>query len=160
MARDYLNIRLSYEAKYWIEQLQECKQQELDKHINDGLIENIENEIIEKKADLLEGVSVTTILKVSSSSIVEAAFKKTEKNSIAEWHEIMEKTPIATKNIDYQKEIGTLTPRLYLDTNIIEGLENYRITFKTEKNIRSLKMSYIIKCVVYAYYAEIFNDLH
>ncbi|MCO4851780.1 hypothetical protein [Bacillus vallismortis] len=158
MSREYLNIRLSYEAKYWIEKLQEYKQQKLDKYINDGLIADIENEVIENHSKILDGVSLTIILKVSTSSIVEVAFNKTKHYALEKWRQIIEKLEKPNNEIDYQKEIGTLTPRLYLDTNIIQGLEQYRIDFKSQKNIRSLKMSFIIKCVVYAYYLEVFNN--
>lgn len=158
VAKDYLNVRLSYEAKFWIEKLQEYKQQELDNHMNNGLIEDIENIVIENHLEKLDGVSVTIILKVSSSSIVEVAFKKTENYSLKEWQQVIEKLEKENNLVYYQKDIGTLTPRLYLDEKIIKGLEHYRIAFKTEKNIRSLKMSYVIKCIVYAYYLEVFED--
>ncbi|WP_342493343.1 hypothetical protein [Bacillus sp. FSL W7-1346] len=153
-----MNIRLSYEAKYWIEKLQEYKQQKLDKYINDGLIADIENEVIENHSEILDGVSLTIILKVSTSSIVEVAFNKTKHYTLEKWRQIIEKLEKPNNEIDYQKEIGTLTPRLYLDTHIIQGLGQYRIDFKSQKNIRSLKMSFIIKCVVYAYYLEVFNN--
>lgn len=42
MAREYFNVRLSYEAKYWLELLQEIKQQELNKRMDNGLVEDIE----------------------------------------------------------------------------------------------------------------------
>lgn len=56
------------------------------------------------------------------------------------------------KEIDFKKKIGTLTSRFYLDTNIIKGFEGYCITFMADKNIRSVKLSYVIECVIHAYY--------
>ncbi|KEH89735.1 hypothetical protein Z967_06610 [Clostridium novyi A str. 4540] len=155
MAREYLNVRLSYEAKYWLEQLQEYKQQELNKRIDNGLVEDIEKKIFEEFS--LDGVSTTIILKVSASSIIEDAFRSTKTYSIEKWKKVNSKLIDTEKEIDFKKKIGTLTPRFYLDTNIIKGLEKYCITFMTEKNIRSVKLSYVIKCVIHAYYLEIKN---
>lgn len=154
MAREYINVRLSYEAKYWLEQLQELKQQELNKRIDDGLVEDIEKKVFEEFS--LDGVSTTIILKVSASSIIEDAFRRTEKYSIEQWKRVNEKLVYTEKKIDFHKKIGTLTPRFYLDRNIIKGLEEYCLTFMTEKNIRSVKLSYVIKCVIHAYYLELF----
>ena len=153
MAREYLNVRLSYEAKYWLELLQEIKQQELNKRIDNGLVEDIEKKVFEEF--LLDGVSTTIILKVSASSIIEDAFRSTEMYSVEKWKKINEKLIDTEKEIDFKKKIGTLTPRFYLDTNIIKGLEEYCITFMTDKNIRSVKLSYVIKCVIHAYYLEL-----
>lgn len=155
MSREYINVRLSYEAKYWIEQLQELKQQELNRRIDEGLVEDIEKKVFEEFS--LDGVSTTIILKVSASSIIEDAFRRTEKYSLEQWKKVNNKLRDTEKEIDSQKKIGTLTPRFYLGTSIIKGLEGYCITFMTEKNIRSVKLSYVIKCVVHAYYLELKN---
>lgn len=155
MTREYLNVRLSYEAKYWLEELQELKQKELNGHIDKGLVEKIEKKVFEQFS--LDGVSTTIILKVSASSIIEAAFRRTEMYSHEQWKKVNDKLGDTEKKIDFNKEIGTLTPRFYLDTNIIKGLEGYCITFMTEKNIRSVKLSYVIKCVIHAYYLELKN---
>ena len=156
MAREYLNIRLAYEAKYWIEYLQELKQQELNRRIDDGLVEDIEKKVFEEFQ--LDGVSTTIILKVSASSIIEDAFRTTENYSIEQWKKVNNKLGDTEKEINFQKKIGTLTPRFYLDTNIIKGLEGYCISFMTENNIRSVKLSYVIKCVIHAYYLELKNS--
>ncbi|HAT4093904.1 TPA: hypothetical protein I9Z34_002422 [Clostridium perfringens] len=156
MARDYLNVRLSYEAKYWLEQLQEFKQQELNRRIDNGLVEDIEKKVLEEFS--LDGVSTTIILKVSASSIIEDAFRSTEMYSAEKWKKINDKLVETEKEIDFKKKIGTLTPRFYLETDIIKGLEGYCITFMTDKNIRSVKLSYVIKCVIHAYYLQVKNN--
>lgn len=107
---------------------------------------------------LLDGVSTTIILKVSASSIIEDPFRSTEMYSVEKWKKVNDKLVDTEKEIDFKKKIGTLTPHFYLDTNIIKGLEGYCITFMTDKNIRSVKLSYIIKCVIYAYYLEVKNN--
>lgn len=49
------------------------------------------------------------------------------------------------KNCDFQSET-TVTPRLYLDENILEGLEQYGYKFKTNEKGKSLpRLSHIIK---------------
>ncbi|EHD91195.1 hypothetical protein SPAR34_1935 [Streptococcus pneumoniae GA13856] len=53
-------------------------------------------------------------------------------------------------------EIGTLTPRLYLDNNIISELEKYQFLFKSDDMIRQVRMSYVIKMVAFAYYKKLF----
>ncbi|MBU3197629.1 hypothetical protein KPL26_13375 [Clostridium algidicarnis] len=156
MTREYLNVRLAYEAKYWIEKLQERKQQDLNRRIDDGLVEDIEKRVFEEFS--LDGVSTTIILKVSASSIIEDAFRRTEMYSPEQWKKVNDKLVDTEKGIDFHKKIGTLTPRFYLDTNIIKGLEEYCITFMTENNIRSVKLSYVIKCVIHAYYLELENN--
>lgn len=155
MARDYLNVRLAYETKYWLEELQEIKQQELNRRINEGLIEDIENKIYDEYS--LNGISTTIILKVSASSIIEDAFNRTKMYSIEQWRVANSKLTYTEKEIDFKKTIGTLTPRLYLDINIIKGLESYCTMFMTEKNIRSVKLSYVIKCVIHAYLIDLKN---
>ena len=55
------------------------------------------------------------------------------------------------KNCDFQSET-TVTPRLYLDENILDGLEQYRYKFKINEKGKSLpRLSYIIKLVVFAF---------
>ncbi len=63
--------------------------------------------------------------------------------------------PIDNKNVI---DIGSLTPKLYLRKDVIDGLKNYSTLFMSEQNLRPLKISYIIKYVVYAYYKEFFKE--
>ncbi|EUJ37943.1 hypothetical protein BTHER_03639 [Brochothrix thermosphacta DSM 20171 = FSL F6-1036] len=42
MARDYMSIRLSYEAKFWLEKLQSHVQQVLDKSIDEKEVDDME----------------------------------------------------------------------------------------------------------------------
>ncbi|MGX7048777.1 hypothetical protein RU86_GL002140 [Lactococcus piscium] len=156
MARDYMSIRLSYEAKFWLEKLQGHVQQVLDKSIDEKEIDDMEiilKEYLEKISDSLGGVSITNILKVSASSIIEKAYYYTENYSLEKWLEIDEL--VRNSKINSNLEVGTLTPRLYLDKEVINGLEQYRYDFKKDNMVRVVKMSYVIKNVLYAYHLEI-----
>lgn len=159
MSREYISIRLSYEAKFWLEKLQSHIQENLDKTIHENEIEEMEKilkQYLEKKSDSLGGVSITNILKVSASSIIEKAYYYTSNYSTEKWLEI-DKLAQNSK-VESNLEIGTLTPRLYLDKEVINGLEKYRYDFKKEKMVRVAKMSYVIKNVLYAYQREIFGE--
>lgn len=108
---------------------------------------------MKKISDPLGGVSITNILKVSASSIIEKAYYYTENYSLEKWLEIDEL--VQNSKINSNLEVGTLTPRLYLDKEVINGLEQYRYDFKKENMVRVVKMSYVIKNVLYAYHLEI-----
>lgn len=48
---------------------------------------------------------------------------------------------------------STVTPRLFLDETVLEGLEEYRYHFKSDEPGKRLpRLSYIIKLVVFAFY--------
>ncbi|HGS1449547.1 TPA: hypothetical protein ACL8DX_002002, partial [Streptococcus pneumoniae] len=115
MSRTYINIRLAYETKYWLECIQEEVQKKLDALINEQDIEELESIItnkLEKKDSLLGAVSITTFFKVSSSSVIEKAYNETKNYTTSEWREIARQMNLA--KVKQNMEIGTLTPRLYL----------------------------------------------
>lgn len=149
-------MRLSYEAKYLILIIQKELETNLETNLNNSLITKIEDSILNSFEYELEGVSTTIILKVSSSSIIETAFLKTKHLTLEQWMNLLEnEIPIDNKNII---DIGSLTPKLYLRKDVIDGLKNYSTLFMSEQNLRPLKISYIIKYVVYAYYKEFFKE--
>ncbi|HGS0482872.1 TPA: hypothetical protein ACL8EB_002000, partial [Streptococcus pneumoniae] len=157
MSRTYINIRLAYETKYWLECIQEEVQKKLDALINEQDIEELESIItnkLEKKDSLLGAVSITTFFKVSSSSVIEKAYNETKNYTTSEWREIARQMNLA--KVKQNMEIGTLTPRLYLDNNIISELEKYQFLFKSDDMIRQVRMSYVIKMVAFAYYKKLF----
>lgn len=153
MSREYLSIRLSYEAKVWLLKLQVHVQETLDACIHESEnndMENLLKQYLKSIADTLAGVSVTNILKVSASSIIEEAYNYTIDYSLTKWQKTI--TKMDNCKVDPNLEIGTLTPRLYLKSDVIEGLEGYQHTFKKENMVRNAKLSYVIKVVLYAYY--------
>lgn len=158
MARQYMNIRLSYEAKLCIEEIQRKIQEKMTDKITTDEIDEVETMVKKylKTIDpILAGVSITNILKVSTSSIIEEAYYQTEKYTPQEWLKIDELVRKAEFKSDI--EVGSLTPKLYLNTDVIEGLQQYQKDFMKESMVRVVKMSYVIKNVVYAYFLQIRN---
>ena len=157
MNRTYMNIRLAYEAKYWLECIQAEVQKDLDSSIEEEDMEEIERLIMEKleqKNALLGAVSITTFFKVSSSSVIEKAFQETKNYTQSEWIDLARQMKVTPVKQDM--EIGTLTPRLYLKNNIISELEKYQTLFKSDDMVRQVRMSYVIKLLVFAYYKKLF----
>jgi len=160
MARTYMSVRLSYEAKYWLEVLQASIQEELDQQINDSDMENIEliiRDYLENKQDILSGVSITTIFKVSASSVIEKAYEQTKNYSAKQWENVLTSLQENVRNIPKDKAVGTLAPRLYLDEEVVSGLEKYQKEFMLKDMVRVARMSYVLKLVIYAYYLEIYK---
>ncbi|MDT2782832.1 hypothetical protein P7H41_12860 [Vagococcus fluvialis] len=158
MTRQYMNVRLSYEAKYCIEKIQTKIQNELDLAISANDLDEIEqltrNYLINKDP-ILSSVSITNILKVSSSSIVEEACNFTWNYSLKDWEhiEIKMNNYIFKENLD----VGTLTPRLYLDEKTQQRIQEYQKTFMKDSMVRVVKNSYVIKLIVFAYFLHIFK---
>ncbi|MDL4842007.1 hypothetical protein [Aquibacillus rhizosphaerae] len=158
MARQYMNIRLSYEAKLYIEEIQGMIQEKMTDKITPNIIDEIEKKVKDylKPIDpILAGVSITNILKVSTSSIIEEAYYQTQNYTYQEWLKIDE----LLRKDDFKTDIdvGSLTPKLYLNTDVIEGLQKKQREFMKENMVRPAKMSYVIKKVVYAYYIKLEN---
>ncbi|HEU7493628.1 TPA: hypothetical protein VV811_001989, partial [Streptococcus pneumoniae] len=82
------------------------------------------------------------------------AYNETKNYTTSEWREIARQMNLA--KVKQNMEIGTLTPRLYLDNNIISELEKYQFLFKSDDMIRQVRMSYVIKMVAFAYYKKLF----
>ncbi|ANZ99532.1 hypothetical protein BFC22_05250 [Carnobacterium divergens] len=158
MARAYMSIRLSYEAKYWLEKLQGITQEQLYEQINNEDLKTIESNIkgyLESKNENLGGVSITTIFKVSASSIIEKAYEHTKDYTPLQWIQIEQSISDEIQKIPKNKDVGTLAPRLYLKNEIISGLEKYQKDFMHEDMVRVVKMSYVLKIVICAYYISI-----
>ncbi|HFU3942660.1 hypothetical protein [Streptococcus equi] len=157
MSRNYMNIRLAYETKFWLECLQEEVQKVLDSSIEEEDMKEFECLImreLEQKNALLGAVSITTFFKVSSSSVIEKAYQETKNYTQSEWAELARQ--MKTTKVQQDMKIGTLTPRLYLEDSIIAELEKYQILFKSEEMVRQVRMSYVLKLLVFAYYKKIF----
>ncbi|QGH03933.1 hypothetical protein EA458_05110 [Streptococcus dysgalactiae subsp. dysgalactiae] len=152
-----MTLRFKDNIKYWLECLQEEVQTTLDSSINEYDMKKFEQLIVDKleeKASLLGAVSITTFFKVSSSSVIEKAFRETRGYSQSEWAELANQMKVT--KVKQDMEIGTLTPRLYLQNDIISELEKYQTLFKSDDMVRQVRMSYVIKLVTFAYYNKIF----
>lgn len=153
MSRQYVNIRLSYEAKLCIEKIQSLVQVRLNEQIAASQLEEIENNVknyLRAKDPILANVSITNVLKVSTSSIIEEAYNATHGK---EWLTIAEE--LEREKFESDIKVGSLTPKLYLDEEIIQGLKAYQEEFMKPGMVRVAKLSYVIKLVVYAYAKEL-----
>lgn len=158
MSRTYMSIRLSYEAKYWLERLQVIITDQLNEQISKEDLDVIESNIkqyLENKNDNLGAISITTIFKVSSSSIIEKAYQETKDYLPEQWTQVEQSISEGIRRIPKNKDVGTLAPRLYLEDKIISGLEQYQKDFMHPDMVRQTKLSYVLKLVIYAYYTSV-----
>ncbi|WP_050274512.1 hypothetical protein [Streptococcus pneumoniae] len=141
--RIYKSVRLASIVNVWVDDLVNLKQIELENE--EGLAERAETSLLDT-FPVLNGVSRNISFKVSFSSIVEMCYRNTANYTKNEWEVLaneMEKQ-------NYKMETSTTTPKLYLDNEIWNGLESYQRKLMGENNRRILRLSYIIKLVIFA----------
>lgn len=158
MSRSYMSVRLSYDAKYCIDVIQASIQHELDKNINETDLSYIEkkiNDYLENKNDILGGVSISTLFKVTVSSVIEKAFYYSKDFTVEQWEAVRVSYIENSDEIPKDKNVGNLALRLYLDDEIISRFERYQKDFMLEDMVRIARMSYVIKLVVYAYFKQL-----
>lgn len=150
MGKTYKTVRLAYEAKVWINELISKRNEELQAAIRDDITIELEEELFDRHKDLLNGVSVNVVLKVTNGSVIEQAVRETKEYSLQKWQEISRKMEKEIKEIK-DTPVDEVTPRLYLNTDILEELENLRI--KLKPNGQGLpRLSYVMKLAVFALY--------
>ena len=141
--RIYKSVRLASIVNVWVDDLVNLKQIELENE--EGLVERAETSLLET-FPVLNGVSRNISFKVSFSSIVEMCYRITSDFSKNEWDIIAKEM----EKQNYKIETSTTTPKLYLDDEIWNGLESYQRKLMGENNRRILRLSYIIKLVIFA----------
>ncbi|GET13822.1 hypothetical protein SN4111_00840 [Ligilactobacillus agilis] len=157
MSKIYKTVRLAYSAKVWIDHLIVCRERELKEEIKNGLLDKLETDIQNNYSEILDGISINVILKVSAGSVIEQAYRfcKTRNFTDDEWEEIQTRMDKTVVKENFQNE-NTVTPRIFLERNVLEGLEELRYKFKrNEPGKRLPKLSYIIKLVVFAFYSQL-----
>ena len=95
------------------------------------------------------------ILKASASSVLEEAFERTKSLSIEEWHKLDNEMKQSISAIPKDKDVGTLSVRFFLENSIISSLESYQKEFMTSEMVRQVRLSYVLKLIIFAYYKEI-----
>ena len=151
--RIYKSVRLASITSIWVNELIYLKEKQLEESIKNGLVNEAEK-ILLKQFPLLNGVSRNITFKVSFSSIVEMCYRDTADYSIEKWDALskeIENSKALIKNID---TTDTTTPKLYLDEEVWSGLEEYQRKFMNEENKRVLRLSYVIKLVIFAGYKK------
>ncbi|HET0715421.1 TPA: hypothetical protein VQK47_000970 [Streptococcus pneumoniae] len=142
--RIYKSVRLASIVNAYVDDLVNLKQIELENE--EGLAERAETSLLDT-FPVLNGVSRNISFKVSFSSIVEMCYRNTANYTKNEW-EVLAKE---MEKQNYKIETSTTTtPKLYLDAEIWNGLESYQRKLMGENNRRILRLSYIIKLVIFA----------
>ncbi|PKE10055.1 hypothetical protein [Macrococcoides caseolyticum] len=160
MTRKYLSVRLAYETKYCAEFISQKVQEQLDILVGDKENKDMETNIREyliSRDDVLANTAITLVLKTGISTVIEQAFYQTANNSYKDWMEIED---LFNKYMDEKKiptdiDVGTLSPRLYLEEDVIQGLERYQYEFKKPSMVRVYRLSNVIKLVIFASYLKI-----
>lgn len=144
--RIYKSVRLASVTSMWADELISLKQQQLDKEMQNGLLEHAESELL-KDFPFLNGISRNITFKVSFSSVVELCYRITEDYSMDDWETI-------SKQMEQFKDTSdndtSNTPKLYLEESVWHGLEHYQRLLMSEDNKRILRLSYILKLVLFA----------
>ena len=144
--RIYKSVRLASVTTVWVDELINWKQKQLEEETSQGLIEKAENNLL-RDFPVLNGISRYISFKVSFSSIVEMCYRNTTDYDREAWDRLAQEMDKLSFKID--SEVST-TPKLYLDDEIWNGLESYQRKLMGENNRRILRLSYIIKLVIFA----------
>ena len=75
MARINKTVRLAHETKLWIDELVSIKELELREELSNGLISKLEESLFNTNEEILNGVSCNVVLKVTSGSVIEQAYR-------------------------------------------------------------------------------------
>ena len=136
MVRVYKTVRLAYEAKVWIDELIQKKERKIKELSQDNFLNTLEQTLLSNHYDELNGISCNIVLKASIGSVIEESYRNTK--------------DIKTVNPSLETSV---TPRLYLDENVLNGLDEFRYHLMKEDGVTRLpRLSYIIKLVVYSYW--------
>ena len=91
-------------------------------------------------------------MKASIGSVIEESYRNTKHYSIDNGKNYVKKWKKISKNVNPSLETS-VTPRLYLDENVLNGLDEFRYHLMKEDGVTRLpRLSYIIKLVVYSYW--------
>ncbi|HFI0577721.1 TPA: hypothetical protein ACGO28_000508 [Streptococcus suis] len=154
MTRVYKSVRLAYEAKVWIDELIQEKERKIQELNKEDFQNKLEQTLLATHFDDLNGISFNIILKASIGSIIEESYRNTKHYSIDNWQKLRQQMEKDIKNVNPNLET-TVTPRIYLDEDVLVGLDDFRYNLMKEDGaIRLPRLSYIIKLVVYSYWKE------
>lgn len=154
MKRLYKAFRFAFETKYWIDCLVKKYDENLQKQIEDGLMDQIENEISSKYAGLQNGVAFTFTLNVTTGSIIDMAIDATKNLTEDEWKELAQEAEIQKNHIE-DSDLKDATPSVYLLQSTYDELEILQNKLRGD-NPRVPKKAYVIKLAVYYLYKKTF----
>lgn len=151
MKKENKTVRMAGETKHWLDELIFKEQIKLNERIRSGLVNDLEEKISSDFSEQLKGLSLNINLNVTAGSIIEKAYFETQK---CNWEEIAR----SLKQVEETSEHGFkgATPKLSLDVDVLRGLELYQLEFQRlevySNAQRPVKLSYVIKLVIYAYW--------
>lgn len=154
MNRIYKAFRFAYETKCWIDCLISKYDGDLQKQIQDGLMNQIEDEIASKYANIRNGIAFTFTLNVTTGSIIDMAIEETKELTTKEWKELAKEAEIQ-KNYIEDSDLKDATPSVYLLQSTYDELENLQNKLRGD-NPRVPKKAYVIKLAVYYLYKKTF----
>ncbi|MDO0919918.1 MULTISPECIES: hypothetical protein [unclassified Enterococcus] len=152
MARINKTVRLAHETKLCIDELVSIKELELREELSNGLILKLEESLFNTNEEILNGVSCNVVLKVTSGSVIEQAYRNTVKYTKTDWEKMRTRMESELSQVDYSKE-SSVTPKLYMNEEVLNGLKLYQDEWRyNEPGKRLIRLSYVIKLVVFAEY--------
>lgn len=140
------NVRFKKFGKYLVELIASTLEEDFNEK---------QNEIIKKvnniSAEYL-GYSITAMIKVSSSSVVELALAYfNERMTQTEWNTLY--AQFDSEDIIFQNktfDVGSLTPKLYINNESVSLIDKLAKKYKGNK-IKSLKDREVIDIVLFSY---------
>lgn len=153
MGRINKTVRLAHETKLWIDELVSAKELELREELSNGLISKLEESVFNTNKEILNGVSCNVVLKVTNGSVIEQAYRNTVDYTKTDWEKMrIRMESELSSEVDYSKE-SSVTPKLYMSEEVLNGLEFYQDEWRyKESGKRLIRLSYVIKLVVFAEY--------
>ncbi|GIC31942.1 hypothetical protein SUT328_18060 [Streptococcus parasuis] len=117
-------------------------------------LDKLEKTLLTDHYNELNGLSFNIILKASIGSVIEESYRNTRHYPIDKWKKLRQQMEADVKNVNPNLET-TVTPRIYLDEDVLAGLDDFRYELMKEDGATRLpRLSYIIKLVVYSYWKE------
>lgn len=161
MSREYKTVRVAHETKYWLNELIFLTEERL-KTEKTSLIDKYESILLKEYDDFSQGYSPNLSIMVSSGSILEAAYyfvKEKDERQEIEWSQVFAEIAKNSQKVDYSQDVGTITPRFYLFSEVLEGLEDYRYRLKPDSMQRVINLNYVIKIFIYLYYRSKIEEI-
>lgn len=131
----------------------ENEQAKLNEEIRQGLIDRLEEKLLQDFYRELEGISLNLTLNITVGSVIEKAYIATKHYSESEWDILAKSMKEFEANLDINNK--GVTPRISLEIDVLRGLEDHQSEFRKLNTYaeakRAVNLSYVIKLVVYAY---------
>jgi hypothetical protein len=147
-------VRMAAETKEWVDDLIFNEQAKLNEEIRQGLIDRLEEKLLQDFYRELEGISLNLTLNITVGSVIEKAYIATKHYSESEWDILAKSMKEFEANLDINNK--GVTPRIALEIDVLRGLEDYQSEFRKLNTYaeakRAVNLSYVIKLVVYAYW--------